>query len=84
MKKNLYIQFENNFFDKIINRKRIEMINIIIKKIKILKLKDLLDIGTTQDTSADSSNIFCTSGSIFSTILYAYKYRHTYVNMLYL
>ena len=59
MKKNLYIQFENNFFDKIINRKRIEMINIIIKKIKILKLNDLLDIGTTKDTSAGSSNIFC-------------------------
>ena len=25
MKKNLYIQFETNFFDKIINKKRVEM-----------------------------------------------------------
>ena len=33
MKKNLYIQYENNFFDKIINSKRIEMIKIIKKLI---------------------------------------------------
>ena len=59
MKKNLYIQFENNFFDKIINKKRIEMVNHIKKKINIRHIKDLLDIGTTEDSSADSSNIFC-------------------------
>ena len=59
MKKNLYIQFENNFFDKIINKKRIEMVNLLKKKISIKLIKDLLDIGTTQDLSADSSNIFC-------------------------
>ena len=29
MKKNLYIQFENNFFDKIINKKRIEISEIL-------------------------------------------------------
>ena len=34
MKKNLYIQYENNFFDKIINLKRIEMIELIKKKNK--------------------------------------------------
>ena len=59
MKKNLYIQFENNFFDKIINKKRIEMVNQIKTKINVRQIKDLLDIGTTQDLSADSSNIFC-------------------------
>ena len=59
MKKNLYIQFETSFFDKIINRKRIEMINLIKKKIQISQIKDLLDIGTTEDLTADSSNIFC-------------------------
>ena len=59
MKKNLYIQFENNFFDKIINNKRIEMVNQIKTKINVRQIKDLLDIGTTQDLSADSSNIFC-------------------------
>ena len=36
MKKNLYIQFENNFFDKIINKKRIEMVDLI-KKILIYR-----------------------------------------------
>tara|TARA_B100000787_G_scaffold54851_1_gene39877 strand:+ start:6228 stop:6908 length:681 start_codon:yes stop_codon:yes gene_type:complete len=59
MKKNLYIQFENNFFDKIINKKRIEMVTLIKKYIKTSQIKDLLDIGTTEDSSADSSNIFC-------------------------
>ena len=59
MKKNLYIQYENNFFDKIINRKRVEMVNLIKKKIDICKINDLLDIGTTEDVTANSSNIFC-------------------------
>lgn len=59
MKKNLYIQFENNFFDKIINKKRIEMVDLIKKNIDISKIDDLLDIGTTEDFTAKSSNIFC-------------------------
>lgn len=59
MKKKLYIQFETSFFDKIINKKRIEMIKLINKNIKISKIKDLLDIGTTEDSTAKSSNIFC-------------------------
>jgi hypothetical protein len=59
MKKNLYIQFETNFFDKIINKKRIEMVQVVKKNIKIFQIKELLDIGTTEDSSADSSNIFC-------------------------
>ena len=59
MKKKLYIQFETNFFDKIINKKRIEMVDLIKKKVNISKVKDLLDIGTTEDLSANSSNIFC-------------------------
>ena len=59
MKKNLYIQFETNFFDRIINRKRIEMVHLVKKNIKISQIKNLLDIGTTEDSSARSSNIFC-------------------------
>ena len=59
MKKNLYIQFETNFFDKIINKKRIEMVHLVKKYIKISQIKDLLDIGTTEDSSAVSSNVFC-------------------------
>ena len=59
MKKKLYIQFETNFFDKIINKKRIEMVNLIKKKINVSKVRELLDIGTTEDSSANSSNIFC-------------------------
>ncbi len=59
MKKNLYIQFENNFFDKIINKKRVEMVELIKKNIDVSQIDDLLDIGTTEDSSAESSNIFC-------------------------
>ena len=59
MKKNLYIQFETSFFDKIINKKRAEMVNLMKKKINISQIDDLLDIGTTEDISAKSSNIFC-------------------------
>ena len=59
MKKNLYIQFETGFFDKVINKKRVEMISLVKKHIKISQIKDLLDIGTTEDISADSSNVFC-------------------------
>ncbi len=59
MKKKLYIQFETNFFDKIINKKRIEMVRLVKKKINISTIKHLLDIGTTEDVSAKSSNVFC-------------------------
>ena len=59
MKENLYIQYENNFFDKIINKKRIEMVDLIKKNIDISKIDDLLDIGTTEDFTAKSSNVFC-------------------------
>lgn len=59
MNKNTYVQFENNFFEKIIKNKRLEMFNILKKKINIYKLKELLDIGTTNDSDLKSSNIFC-------------------------
>ena len=59
MNKNTYVQFENIFFEKIIKNKRLEMFNLLKKKINIFKLKDLLDIGTTNDSDLKSSNIFC-------------------------
>ena len=59
MKKNTYVQFENSFFEKIINRKRMEMFNLVCRKIDISKINDLLDIGTTNDAKLSSSNFFC-------------------------
>ena len=59
MNKNTYVQFENNFFEKIIKNKRLEMFNLLKKQINIYKLKELLDIGTTNDSDLKSSNIFC-------------------------
>ena len=59
MKKNTYVQFENSFFEKIINRKRMEMFMLVSRKINISKINDLLDIGTTNDSKLSSSNFFC-------------------------
>jgi hypothetical protein len=59
MKKNTYVQFENTFFERIINQKRMEMFKLVCKKINISKIKDLLDIGTTNDSKLSSSNFFC-------------------------
>ena len=35
------------------------MVNLMKKKINLSRIRDLLDIGTTEDSSANSSNIFC-------------------------
>ena len=35
------------------------MVHLVKKNIKISQIKNLLDIGTTEDSSARSSNIFC-------------------------
>ena len=59
MKKNTYVQFENTFFERIINQKRMEMFKLVRKKINISKINDLLDIGTTNDSKLSSSNFFC-------------------------
>ena len=59
MKKNTYVQFENSFFERIINQKRMEMFKVVSKKINTEKIKDLLDIGTTSDSKLSSSNFFC-------------------------
>lgn len=59
MKKNTYVQFQNSFFEKIIKNKRIEMFNILKKKINIYKLNHMLDVGTTNDVQLKSSNILC-------------------------
>ena len=59
MKKNTYVQFENSFFEKIINRKRMEMFMLVSRKINISKINDLLDVVTTNDSKLSSSNFFC-------------------------
>ena len=59
MKKKTYDQFENTFFERIINQKRMEMFKLVSKKINISKISDLLDIGTTNDSKLSSSNFFC-------------------------
>ena len=47
-----------NFIDKIIIKKRIEMLKILKKNIKKSTLRSMLDIGTVDDDSLESSNFF--------------------------
>ena len=53
----IYSKYHNNFFDKIILRKRLEIVNIINNIILKNKINDVLDIGTTRDDINASSNI---------------------------
>ena len=55
--KKIYSNLHNRFFDKIINKKRFEIIEIINNFIKNKDLLDVLDIGTTNDDANESSNI---------------------------
>ena len=53
----LYIAGHNNFFDKIIRNKRMEIVNVINNIINNYEINDALDIGTTEDDKNESSNI---------------------------
>ena len=55
-----YIRNHTNFTDKIIHKKRLEIISIIKEKLMNGNFKDILDIGTTEDTS-ESSNLIIKS-----------------------
>jgi len=57
---NTYLKSHTKFTDKIIYRKRLEIISIIRKELKNNNLKDILDIGTTVDVS-ESSNLIIKS-----------------------
>ena len=48
----------NNFklLDRIVIKKRLEMLSLIKRNIKNIKINDILDVGTTSDNSNKSSN----------------------------
>ena len=54
--KEIYIHNHNNFFDKIIQTKRSEIIKKINELIQIHKIENVTDVGTTNDFRFDSSN----------------------------
>ena len=58
--KNTYLRSHTKFTDKIINKKRLEIISIIKDILDNDNFKDILDIGTTADTNK-SSNIIIKS-----------------------
>ena len=64
--KNTYLRSHTKFTDKIIHKKRLEIISIIKDKLGNDNFKDILDIGTTADTS-ESSNLVIKSLKNFET-----------------
>ena len=64
--KNTYLRSHTKFTDKIIHNKRLEIISIIKDKLDNNNFKDILDIGTTADTS-ESSNLIIKSLKDFET-----------------
>ncbi len=57
LQQKIYSNFHLNFFDRILNKKRFEITNIVNKFISDKNLHDVLDIGTTNDEKNLSSNI---------------------------
>ena len=58
MKNNfIYSQNHFKFFDNIITKKRLEIIDIINEQIILNNVNDVLDVGTTSDTENISSNL---------------------------
>lgn len=58
MKNKNYGILNLNFIDRIIENKRLEIFNIIKKKIDNKKITSFLDIGTTEEKNLKSSNFF--------------------------
>ena len=54
--KKIYSSNHFKFFDKIIIKKRLEIVDIINNQIALNNINDILDIGTTNDTENESSN----------------------------
>ena len=52
----IYATCHKNFFDKIVIKKRWEILKIINEEIRTNKIQDVLDIGTTSDVSHYSSS----------------------------
>ena len=57
MDKNTYGKFYHSFFDKIIVKKRIEILSIIKNRIDLKNINSCLDVGTSTDKDKKSTNI---------------------------
>ena len=67
LQKKIYSEFHLNFFDKLINKKRFEIVNFINELTHDKNLDDVLDIGTTNDEKNSSSNIIIKNLKGFNT-----------------
>lgn len=57
LQKKIYSSFHYNFLDKLINKKRIEIIEVVNNFLNGKNIIDVLDVGTTADEKNISSNI---------------------------
>ena len=55
-KKKFMLFFTLIFIDRIVKAKRVEILNLIKNELNLKLVKDCLDIGTTEDSSFESSN----------------------------
>ena len=55
-KTNLYSNAHNSFIDKIVRKKREEILRVIKENIPLENINNVIDVGTTRDTSNVSSN----------------------------
>ncbi len=69
MSKPIYLNFHNNFFDKIIIKKRDEIFKVIFNNLNIKSIKSILDVGATEDNKYKSSN-YLTKKFNFITNIY--------------
>jgi len=56
MFKNLYVVGLFNFTDKIVSRKRNEIVKVVRNFVNFSNISSILDIGTTNDETLKSSN----------------------------
>lgn len=54
--KSIYVKNHNTFIENIIIKKRLEIVKILNNYIKKYRVKDILDVGTTEDKNFKSSN----------------------------
>ena len=54
--KKIYSAFNYGLIDRIVLKKRKEIVGLINKKVRIFKFNSIVDIGTTEDSASKSSN----------------------------
>ena len=54
----VYSKFNNSFFDKIITKKRLEILSIIKNTVDLKNINSCLDVGTSADLKIKKAQIY--------------------------